>query len=273
MKILHPNHKDPLTLDELKNYLKHGVYDIIDVKKRKKLNYFLQCFESYREKNNLVITKDNLYENLPFSIKTDEWKERQKDIAIIKKKIGNTQNLKILDVGSWNGWLSNYLTKKGHQVTALNLFIDEYDGLLAKNKYKLEFTSIQIQVEELYRIQDNFDLIIFNRNWAYFINHQKVFNDAKSKLTKNGEIIFTGLAVYKNTTKVRANLKYLNNKFYEKYKIPLIYNQSKGYLDYNDIDFFRKNEIKLNSYQRLKNIIKFFFPKKPKIYFGTYKMK
>tara|TARA_R110002126_G_scaffold157104_1_gene304595 strand:+ start:22181 stop:23002 length:822 start_codon:yes stop_codon:yes gene_type:complete len=271
MKILHPNHTKPLPLNALKEYLKDGIYDIIDPKEREKLNYFLHCFEAYRKSNNLIIKDDSLYDNLPFSIHTDEWKERQKDIYIINKKIHNRKNLNILDVGSWNGWLSNYLAKKGHNVTALNLFRDEYDGLLSKNKYNTKYLSLQIQIEELYRIKDQFDLIIFNRNWAFFKDYQKVFMDAKDMLTDNGEIIITGLAFYKNPVKALGNLEYINKKFLEKYKIPIIYNDSKGFLDTSDFDFFLKNKISLHSYQKVKNLFKFIFPKKAKVYYGSYK--
>lgn len=271
MKILHPNNTKSLPLEKLDNYLKDCIYDVIDAKEREKLDHFLKSFEEYRTSNNLVIKDVSLYKNLPFSIYSEEWKERQKDIYVIDEKIKNKKNLKILDVGSWNGWLSNYLSNKGHQVTALNLFMDEYDGLLSKNKYETTYTSLQINVEELYRIEDQFDCIVFNRNWAFFNNAQKVFNDAKKMLTPNGEILFTGLAFYKNPVKAKKNLELMNEKFETKYKIPIIYNDSKGYLDADDFSFFTRNNISLQSYQKVKNFIKLLFPKKARIYYGCYK--
>lgn len=271
MKILHPNNIAPVPLDKLENYLKDGIYDIIDPQERQKLNYFLKSFEAYRISNNLVIRDNSLYKNLPFSLHTEEWKERQKDIFIIEKRIKNKKKLKILDVGSWNGWLSNYLSQKGHDITAVNLFIDEYDGLTSKNKYETDYVSLQMYVEEIYRIKDKFDLIIFNRNWAFFNNPQKVFNDSKKMLTSKGEIIFTGLGFYRNPKHVVENLKLMNEKFQANYKIPIIYNDSKGYLETNDLSFFIKNNISLQSYQKIKNFIKLLFPKKARVYFGIYK--
>ena len=43
-------------------------------------------------------------------------------------KIKGKKNLHILDYGGWNGWLSNYLSQKGHQLVTTDLFIDEFDG-------------------------------------------------------------------------------------------------------------------------------------------------
>jgi 2-polyprenyl-3-methyl-5-hydroxy-6-metoxy-1,4-benzoquinol methylase len=271
MKILHPNNKESFSLDKLNNYLKDGIYEVIDAEERNKLNYFLTCFEEYRLSNNLVIKDESLYKNLPFSLDTEEWKVRQKDILILEKKIKDKNQLNILDVSSWNGWLSNYLSEKGHKVSALNLFIDEYDGLKSKKKYDTTYLSFQINVEEIFRIKDKFDLIIFNRNWAFINNKQKVFNDAKKMLTANGEIVFTGLSFYNNPTHPKQELKLMNKKFKTKYKIPIVYNESKGYHDADDFSFFSKNNITLYSYQKLKNFIKLLFPKKARVYCGSYK--
>ncbi|MBC3845574.1 methyltransferase domain-containing protein [Winogradskyella echinorum] len=270
MKILHPNNDQYCSLDELKNYYSNGYYSIISDDEKEKLNYFLNAFQDYRKTKNLIITDNTLYKNLPFSIHTTEWKERQKDVKIIDATIGNKQNLEILDVGSWNGWLCNYLTKKGHNLTGINFFDDAFDGLKTNIHYNTKFTLLQMQADELYRIEKKFDLIIFNRNWAFFQNHDTVFNDAKKLLSTNGLIIFTGLAIYKNPTLIKQHFESKNLEFKKRYNIPLFYNQSKGFLDYKDKKWLKKSDIKLNPYNRLKNILKHYFPKRPKIYFGIY---
>lgn len=256
MKILHPNNNKFLKLEELNNYYKEGFYEIISKEEKEKLNYFLSCFEKYRKENNERITDVSLYKNLPFSIHSKSWKAKQKDIKIIENLIGNRNNLKILDVGCWNGWLCNYLTKKGHQVVGTEIFTDEFDGLKAMKHYQNKFTLLQLLPEEIHRIQDKFDLIIFNRNWAYFTKNQTVFNYAKEMLSKNGIILFTGLTFYRNPKRIIKNLATLNHQFKLTYNIPILYKPSKGYLDEKESLFFKRNGIKLKSIHPLKYFIK-----------------
>ncbi len=270
MKIWHPNNKVFLSLNDLENYHLDGIYNLISDEDSQQVNYFLKSFEAYRGLNKLKITNTKLYENLPFSMHTSQWLERQKDIKFIDKTIEGKTNLKILDVGAWNGWLSNYLTKKNHQLVALDLFTDKYDGLGANKYYNSKYISIQLYPDEIFRIQEAFDLIIFNRNWAFFQNPQKVFEDAKKILSTNGTILFTGLAFYKNPIIAKKQLEKTNNDFKKSYGIPLLYKNTKGYLSFDDKLFFKRNGIYIFSYNPIKNFVKSFFSKKPKIYYATY---
>ena len=271
LKILHPDKDEFLPLEDLQNYFVDNYYKIINAKEEKKLTYFLSCFEKFREDSNQKITNPSIYQNLPFSIKDKSWKARQEDVIIINKLINNRKELKILDIGSWNGWLSNYLTKKGHDLVAVNMFTDPTDGLQAHKNYKTKFISLQLLTDEIYRIQNMFDVIIFNRNWAYFENHEKVFNDAKKNLSKEGVIVFTGLTIYKNNKKIITQLNTITKAFKKKYDIPLLYTKSKGYLDKDDLLFLKKNTIKIKSRHILKNFLSLFLTKRFKSYYGIYK--
>jgi SAM-dependent methyltransferase len=271
MKILHPNNDKFCSLNDLKNYYSNGYYSIISDNEKEKLNYFLNSFQDYRKKNNSTITNKNVYKDLPFSINDITWRERQKDAKIIDKLIKNKKHLEVLDVGSWNGWLCNHLSKKGHNLTGINLFTDEFDGLKSYVNYATKATLLQMHADELFRVDKKFDLIIFNRNWAFFNKKQVVLDDAKKKLTKNGQILFTGLAFFKNPLTIKHQFQIKKEEFQINYQIPLFYKKSKGYLNFNDQKFFKKNAILLNSYSIFRNYVKLFFSKKPIIYYGLLK--
>ena len=77
--------------------------------------------------------------------------------------------LKILDLGAWNGWLSNQLSSDGHElVTAIDYFLHERDGLAAKKYYPNEFLAIQMDLEDLSILPYNYDIIIINRGFTLF---------------------------------------------------------------------------------------------------------
>jgi len=270
MKILHPNKANYLALENLNEFYDAGFYNIIADDEKEKLKYFLNSFEDYRKYYIDRIKDEKLYDNLPFSVNTTEWKERKKEAKIKDRLLLHKQNLNILDIGSWNSWLCNYLAKKGHKVVGVNLFENKFDGVKSNKHYHSKFISLQLHADEIYRIEKQFDLIVFNRNWAYFKNHQTILNDAKKLLAEDGIIIFTGLAFYKNPQKIKENLAFANTTFEKKYGIPLLYKPSKGYLDFNDKSFFKKNEMKLYSYQPFKNLIKRAINKNIFLHYGLY---
>jgi len=270
MKILHPNNNKYRPLKDLKEYYNDGYYKIVAQDEVTKLEYFLKCFKDFnKDLESLKISKEK-YNTLPFSINTDTWKERQKDAKLINTLIKNKTALDILDVGAWNGWLSNYFTKKGHKVIATNMFTDNENGLSAYKNYDTKFIALQLFADNIFRIKQSFDLIVFNRNWAYFDNPQKVFNDAKKLLKQEGIIVFTGLPFYKNPEQIKTRLETINTTFKKKYHIPLLYKPSKGYLNRNDKLFFKKNKIKLHSYNRFKNSVKIIFRKRVSLFYGMY---
>ncbi len=271
MKILHPDKSEYLPLDKLEEYYKDDYYRIIADDEVEALDYFLSCFEDFRISKNARITDRDLYNDLPFSINNNAWRERQNDTKIIDHLIQHRAALNILDVGCWNGWLCNFLAKKKHNLTGLGLFTDPFDGLKASKFYSSKFCSIQLPIEELYRIEDRFDLIIFNRNWAYINDKQKIFNEAKERLNKDGIILFTGLSFYFKETEIKKIIRKANDEFCEKYGISLFYKPVKGYLDKSDFNFFLENKIDLKSKSLIKNFAKKIATKKPVNYYGFYK--
>jgi len=271
MKLLHPNKEKYLSIKELKVYYKDGYYKLIDEKNIERLNYFLSSFEAYGKNKELKLIEKDLYDNLPFSIHTKVWKERQKDIKIVDHFINNRLNLDMLDIGSWNGWLANYLSKKGHEVVATNIFIDEINGLTAKKFYKSNFISLQLFADELFRIEHKFDIIIFNRNWPYIKNEVEAFEQAKKLLKKNGTIIFTGLPIYIKSDAIEKKLKLADEEFMNTYGISLYYNATKGYLNNLDKLWFSENDIQIKPYNKLKYFLRMIFPKKVSICYGIFK--
>lgn len=256
MKIVHPDYNEPKSLDELLCYKEDGVFDLIPKEEKQKLNTFLRHFEDFRELKNERIKNPNLYDNLPYSIDNQSWKSKQQDLDIIKKATKNRTQLKILDFGAWNGWLSNQLSSQNHHVIATDIFIDEYDGLKAIKFYKNDFTALHLLPNNIWRIQQKFDLIIFNRNLAYLENKEQILKEVKKMLNKDGMIILTGLAVYTYTEKIISSFKKTENEFINLYKSPFLIFKSKGYLDNNDLKKLKENSFKIYKYSSFKYIIK-----------------
>lgn len=256
MKILHPDNNEFKNLNELLNYKKEGVFDLIPKEEKEKLNTFLKNFEDFRERKKQKIKDPSLYNNLPYSINDSSWKSKQKDIQIVNKICGKRKELKILDFGGWNGWMSNYLTSKGHYLVVTDIFLDEFDGLKAIKYYNNSFIALQLLPNEIWRIQESFDVIIFNRNFAYLENKERLLNDAKKMLTKNGIIMLTGLAIYQFPEKIIYSLKKLEEEFINLYNSPFFLFKYKGYLDNNDLKYLKESGFNIYKYSFFKHLIK-----------------
>ena len=269
MKILHPCKSEYLDLDQLDSFYQDGYYKILNPKDESNLNHFLSKLEEYRV--NDKIEDVALYANLPFSIQSETWKARVQDVKVIDNLIGKRKNLHILDAGTWNGWLSNYLSKQGQNLVGTGIFTDEFDGLKSRKYYNSDFTLLQLMLNEIYRIQFKFDIIVFNRCWSYCHDPEKIFKDALNLIAKGGYIIFTGLMFYKNPKYISELIGAKNSFFEKKYEIPLFYNSTaKGYLDKSDKAFFKNNHIQLTAYCRGKNILKSILKRDPQNKYGVY---
>jgi 2-polyprenyl-3-methyl-5-hydroxy-6-metoxy-1,4-benzoquinol methylase len=95
-----------------------------------KLKPYLTRFEETRkeEKSGEGLGKE-LYPSLPFGTKGFEWTYRQQSLEILERLISKYSKADVLEVGSWNGWLSNRLAAPGHNVLATDYFSDKTNGL------------------------------------------------------------------------------------------------------------------------------------------------
>ena len=96
---------------------KNGVIKLLTQKDKTRLTDYLAKFNAYRKKSGWHITDPGIFPQLPF---IDEetapgfWKAKQEDLRLIKRLLKGKENLKILEIGAWNGWLSHQLVKWGH---------------------------------------------------------------------------------------------------------------------------------------------------------------
>lgn len=247
-----------------------GVIKLMTPEFAEMLDSWLINFESFRKPH----LKELDFNHLPSSgLKTDSsiWKAREQDLSIISSFITNSDQ-KALDIGSWNGWLANRLTQKGLSVTAIDYFTHELDGLKTKKFYQHpNWISIQMDMEDLSVINEQFDLIVLNRCFPYFTNVQHLIHTLKQLLTKKGKIIITGLNFQQNKVGETEELDKAKKQFKETYQQELLFKPFKGYLDQNDINNLITHQFKMCLYPGLKNRVKAQLLKKGNVtYYGVY---
>jgi SAM-dependent methyltransferase len=106
--------------------------------------------------------------------------------------------LKILDLGAGNGWLSNRLAARGHTLAAVDLGINDWDGLGAHRHYETDFICLQAEFDHLPLEDNQVDLVIFNASFHYSVNYEVTLREALRVLRPEGWVVVMDTAVYQN---------------------------------------------------------------------------
>ncbi|HLO15562.1 MAG TPA: hypothetical protein VK206_12080, partial [Anaerolineales bacterium] len=111
---------------------------------------FIRDYEAVRHSEGRGSASANYYRALPFKdlsgCYSADWHIRARSFhVLVKNVLTRLQNplersLKIVDLGAGNGWLSNQLSAQGDRVIAVDLLINEQDGLGAWKYYEHSYT-------------------------------------------------------------------------------------------------------------------------------------
>ncbi|MHA2103005.1 MAG: class I SAM-dependent methyltransferase [Candidatus Hodarchaeales archaeon] len=165
------------------------------------------------------ILTDKILNDLPLSDKnwhmSNEWKVKKLSIKILLKEINKQSEIhNILDLGSGNGWLSNFLSKKINSIV-VGIDVNRYELEQARrvfgNNKKLIFINCDIDTIQL--ASKSIDIIILSSSIQYFSNFEKLLTKLLNSLTKKGAIFIFGSIFYSNKTIIKAKkntIKYYN---------------------------------------------------------------
>lgn len=252
-----------------------GVYRLLHPDFEKKVTPFLNAFSDYRKPYTDKIEVEKLRE-LPYSYTFDRntWEARKKDIDIFNRFVGNGKSsLKILDIGAWNCWFTHQLVKMGHEVVAVDLFIDEKDGLGANKYYDETWISIQLNLNALDVLDSTFDVIILNRCLPYFESIEQTLKLLKTQLKRSGTLFITGINNVRNPGSIIENLKRSELEFEKRYNIAFNMTSFAGYLQPGDFKTLKSEGVQIRLYAPYHPMSYkgYFFGKKSISYFGIYK--
>jgi SAM-dependent methyltransferase len=111
---------------------------------------------------------------------------------------------RILDVGAGNGWLSYRLTLMGLRPVAVDLLVNEKDGLGAAKHYRMHlpnmFPRFQAESTRLPFGSALFDAVIFNASFHYAESYTATLLEALRCLKTGGTIIVADSPWYSNKT-------------------------------------------------------------------------
>ncbi|MCR9171358.1 MAG: class I SAM-dependent methyltransferase [bacterium] len=250
--------------------MKNGVHQIIKTEFQSKLMPFLEGFEDFR-KEEIAKYSPEILRKLPF-VDFDKamWSLRQMDLELIEKYIQT--NRTVLELGAWNSWLTQHLVKGGMLATVVDLFIHELDGLGAKQHYSEDWLAIQMDLQALEIIDDQFDLIVVNRAMPYFRDLSRTLDILKFLLKEGGTLIVTGITYQKNTQRIQKQLDAASRAFETVYETPFMLHEFKGFFAQEDLELMNSKGLQLQLYPklRLRSYAASIFSSRPAYYYGIF---
>lgn len=250
-------------------------YSLLESDFKIRLTKFLNQWEPIRAAEKAQKIPFAEYPQLPFapSIKHDfEWKWRKKSWAQLLPILKKNKTQKVLEIGSWNGWLSNQLCACGYDVLALDFFSDESDGLASKKHYPHLWDAIQCNAFKPDFLNPVFDTIIVNHCLQFSLDPFAFCTALQKLLLPGGKIIVLGVNFYKNPVAKINSISAVKEHYMRSYNFEIFLQDTKAYLDFTDK--FTLEKMGFNFIPQvgmeLRNFYAQLFPKKPQYYFGLY---
>ncbi len=177
------------------------------------------------------------------------WQGRVRDLELIRRRLPKQSGLKILDIGAWNGWLSEALSQDGHHLVAVSYFGADVHGLGARVRYVSPvWEALQMDEARLDGLAETFDVVVLNRCLHTSVDPVARLRAGLDRARPGGFAIATGLPVYADPGRVAAEFAAREASFQARYGIPLMIAPGKDWLIPLDIARLKRAGATVGSY-------------------------
>lgn len=176
-----------------------GIWRLLAPDRLAALQEFVNRYEAVRRAEGWGAEDAAYYRALPFEDRTGQrvelWRIRARHFQIALDQIVKPlalrlrRPLRIIDVGAGNGWLAYRLAQRGHVVAAIDLLVNERDGLGAYRYYDVPFAPIQADFDALPIDDHQADVVVFNGALHYSTDYALTLREALRVLTPQGRVI------------------------------------------------------------------------------------
>jgi SAM-dependent methyltransferase len=169
---------------------------------------FVERYEALRRAEGRAVQDTADLRALPFrdpsGNRAYEWRIRAQSFrALIRSVVGplersSAEGLKILDLGSGLCWLAYRLASRGHDVAAIDLVTNDFDGLGVYRRYDERFLPVQAEFDRLPFAERTADVIIYNAAFHYAADYGTTLIEAIRVLAPNGRIVIMDSPIYRD---------------------------------------------------------------------------
>lgn len=201
---------------------------------------FLQDYETIRRSEGRGSRDKAYYARLPewdlSGRLSHDWKIRAKSFKTFLQQVliplekNLKRPLRILDLGAGNGWLSNRLALRGHDLAAIDLTMNDFDGLGCRRFYDSSFQSMQAEFDRLPLPDRSADLAIFNASLHYSVNLEETLKEALRVLEAAGVLVIVDSPLYHDSSSGAQMVAERRAEFLKRYGFASDHLASENYL-------------------------------------------
>jgi SAM-dependent methyltransferase len=217
-----------------------GIWRFLLPERQEIYRQFVSEYETVRAAEGRGAADPAYYRALPFQDLTDrrsaDWRIRAASLGCLLSQVLSPMERKtgrpltILDLGAGNGWLSNRLAQRGHQVAAVDLLDNAWDGLGAYIHYTASFTPVQAEFDHLPFGHSAVDLLIYNASFHYSVNYRQTLAEALRVLGPEGQVVVMDSPVYHDPASGAQMVSERQADFVRRYGFPSNALPSENYL-------------------------------------------
>ncbi len=166
---------------------------------------FLQHYATIRQAEGRGSEDASYYQALPYQdlsgANRDQWRIRAASFDHFLRAVLSPletrcrRPLHLLDLGAGNGWMSWHLARRGHSVIAVDIFLDDRDGLVAIRKYA-RLNAAAADFHQLPFPDRSFDTVIYNASLHYSSDYCRALREGLRCLRPDGRIVILDSPLY-----------------------------------------------------------------------------
>jgi SAM-dependent methyltransferase len=192
---------------------------------------FIEDYERIRGAEGRGSESESFYLSLPHKDasgrNSKQWQIRARSYDYLSRQLfkQNPQldGGRVLDLGAGNGWMSFRLALAGYEPVAVDLLINDRDGLGAARHYRKRldelFPRFQAEISRLPFQDEQFEAIIFNASFHYSENYEATLREAFRCVRKGGLVIISDTPWYSHEDSGRRMVSERHAAFHRRYGI------------------------------------------------------
>lgn len=126
-----------------------------------------------------------------------QWRMRRQTWETFRSRVLPRLGPKILDLGAGVGWLSHRLADLGRQPCAIDVSVDDRDGLAAARHYASGWPRLQAELDRLPLAGGQADAVIYNASLHYSADYATTLREALRVLRPGGSVVILESPIYR----------------------------------------------------------------------------
>jgi len=182
----------------------HGVWCFLSAEQQAAFSRFLDEYTKIRHKEGRGSQDPQFYLALP-EVDSQvalawQWRMRAISFNFFKTRLlpDFSSQLKVLDLGAGVGWLSHRLHELGHSPCAVDVSVDELDGLGAASVYPGDWPRLQAAFDLLPLADQQADMLIYNASFHYSSDYDTTLKEALRVLKPEGCVVILDTPLYRH---------------------------------------------------------------------------